>query len=135
MYDLLIIGGGVHGLAAAFAAASRGIKKVGLLEQFRIGHPFGSSHGDSRISRCVYPNPDYVALMREIHAEVWPRWERELDTRLFFPNPSCFFGHGPLFEKYQQTIEASQVAVDLMTPHDARKCFPQFSFFFGKIKF
>ncbi len=42
--DVAVVGAGVMGLASAWAIARKG-RDVAVLEQFEVGHPFGSSHG------------------------------------------------------------------------------------------
>jgi sarcosine oxidase len=67
-FDVIIIGAGGAGGAAAYQLALRG-QKVLLLEQFQIAHDRGSSHGHSRIFRFAYSEGDYVALARAALAE------------------------------------------------------------------
>jgi glycine/D-amino acid oxidase-like deaminating enzyme len=50
MHDVIVVGAGVMGSAAAYQLAKDG-RQVLLLEQFQIGHTRGSSHGGSRITR------------------------------------------------------------------------------------
>ena len=59
--DLIIVGAGLAGSAAAWAASARGLDVV-LLEAFDPGHRNGSSHGSARIFRRAYPDPLYVRL-------------------------------------------------------------------------
>ncbi|GAA3056746.1 FAD-dependent oxidoreductase [Actinokineospora globicatena] len=64
--DVVVIGGGGVGSAAAWRLAARGTDVV-LLERFTAGHVFGASHGASRIFRVTYSEPDYVELARRAH--------------------------------------------------------------------
>src|SRR3989442_1007858 len=57
----------------AGADGNRGIRTV-LLEQFRVGHARGSSHGATRIFRLSYPQVDYVRLAHR-SLERWRRLE------------------------------------------------------------
>jgi sarcosine oxidase len=73
--DVLVIGGGAMGAAAAWRLARDG-RRVRLLEQFAPGHTNGSSHGPSRMIRLAYQDPEYVelgqaafTLWRELEAE------------------------------------------------------------------
>src|SRR6201996_6302601 len=59
--DLIIVGAGLAGSAAAWAASARGLDVV-VLEAFGPGHRNGSSHGSARIFRRAYPDPLYVRL-------------------------------------------------------------------------
>src|SRR5437588_131414 len=74
--DVVVVGGGVAGAAAAWALARRG-RDVVLLEQHGFGHDRGSSHGGARIFRFAYPDRFYVDLARRSLAG----W-RALDARV-----------------------------------------------------
>jgi len=73
-YDVIVVGVGGMGSAAAFHAARRGARVLGL-EQFEIPHDKGSSHGLTRIIRLAYwEDLAYVPLLRRAY-ELW----RELE--------------------------------------------------------
>src|SRR6476661_7895313 len=59
--DVVVIGAGVMGSAAARTLGERGVDTI-LLEQFDLGHARGSSHGPTRIFRLAYPDPVYVRM-------------------------------------------------------------------------
>ena len=69
-YDYAVIGGGVHGLSAAYYLPKTQAK-VALFEQFTIGHNFGSSHGEVRITRSVYAEKFYSELVGLCNKECW----------------------------------------------------------------
>jgi sarcosine oxidase len=69
-YDVIIVGIGGMGSAAAWQLARRGARVLGL-ERFDIPHAMGSSHGISRIIRLpYYEDPAYVPLLRRAY-ELW----------------------------------------------------------------
>ncbi|MDP3408281.1 N-methyl-L-tryptophan oxidase [Bosea sp. (in: a-proteobacteria)] len=69
-YDVIVVGIGGMGSAAAWHLARRGVKVLGL-ERFDIPHSMGSSHGISRIIRMpYYEDPAYVPLLRRAY-ELW----------------------------------------------------------------
>ena len=74
------MGAGVMGLASAWALARKG-RDVTVLEQFEIGHPYGSSHGASRIFRFAYDEPEWVALAQEA-LPLWCELEDESGTEV-----------------------------------------------------
>jgi sarcosine oxidase len=78
--DVLIVGGGVMGCAAAYHLARDG-RRVVLLEQFAVGHDRGSSHGPTRIIRLAYDSRDYVELARASYA-LWRALEAESGASL-----------------------------------------------------
>src|SRR6056297_2582047 len=68
--DVVIIGVGGMGSAAAYHLARRGLDVVGL-ERDNIPHSNGSSHGVTRIIRLPqYENPVYVPFVRRAF-ELW----------------------------------------------------------------
>src|SRR5213082_2784513 len=73
--DVVVIGLGAMGSAAAYHLARRG-KRVVALDRFAPGHERGSSHGATRIIRLgYYEHPAYVPLLRRAYA-LW----RELEA-------------------------------------------------------
>lgn len=72
--DVIVVGLGGMGSAAAAHAAARGKRVLGL-EQFQPAHDQGSSHGRSRVIRLAYfEHPAYVPLLRRSY-ELWRRLE------------------------------------------------------------
>jgi sarcosine oxidase len=63
-YDVIVLGTGGVGSAAACQLAKRGAKVLGI-DQFAGGHDRGSSHGETRVIRQAYfEHPDYALLLR-----------------------------------------------------------------------
>lgn len=62
-YDVVIIGGGVHGLATAYYLAERGVRNVAVLEKHYIGA--GASGRNTAIIRSNYRTPEGVAFYDE----------------------------------------------------------------------
>jgi sarcosine oxidase len=82
-FDHIVIGIGGMGSAALRALALRGQRVLGI-EQFKIAHDQGSSHGHSRIIRLAYnEHPDYVPLLRRAFG-LWAEIQDEYGERLFF---------------------------------------------------
>jgi sarcosine oxidase len=78
--DVMIVGGGIMGTAAARALSSRG-RGVLLLERFTLGHANGSSGGPTRNFRLTYHDPVYVRMARNA-LEGWRRLESESGSEL-----------------------------------------------------
>lgn len=87
-FDVLVVGGGVMGLAIADALLGNALHgrslRVALLERSAIGNPDGGSHGDGRIFRLAYPEREYVELAR-LAGLGW----RELEHRVSTPLLEC----------------------------------------------
>lgn len=65
LFDVIVVGLGAMGSAACCALARQGLATLGI-EQFDIGHEFGSSHGHTRVIRKAYfEDPRYVPMARQ----------------------------------------------------------------------
>jgi sarcosine oxidase len=78
--EVVVVGAGVNGLAAAWALSREG-RDVLVLEQFPFGHARGSSHGTSRIFRLSYPEAHWVRLAKEAYGG-WRELEQLTGMRL-----------------------------------------------------
>ena len=75
-YDVIVVGLGAMGSAAAYHLAKRGARTLGLDANPR-GHARGSSHGRSRIIReAYYEAPEYVPLVQRAY-QLWRELEEE----------------------------------------------------------
>lgn len=69
-FDVIIVGCGVYGSSISYYLASQGVKTL-TLEKFAPNHPYGSSHGMTRIIRTAYAeDPLYVPLVRRAR-DLW----------------------------------------------------------------
>ena len=126
---VVIIGGGVHGLCTAEYLSTLPNIRLTLIEQFKPGHVFGSSHGQSRITRSTYSDALYVKLMQYAHREYWPELEQRLNQKIIHPQKGCFFGpESGSIQKYTAAVQAVGAQVTPLTRQAAHKHFPQFHF-------
>jgi sarcosine oxidase len=80
-YDVIVVGLGAMGSATLYHLAKSGRRVLGV-EQFRIGHARGSSHGESRVIRLSYfEDPRYVPLLRRAY-ENWEALGRAAGRRV-----------------------------------------------------
>jgi sarcosine oxidase len=80
-HDVIVIGLGGMGSAAAYRLAARGLRVLGL-DRHPAGHDQGSSHGSSRITRQAYfEDPAYVPLLLRA-AELWAQAEADSGRRI-----------------------------------------------------
>lgn len=79
--DVIVIGLGAMGSAACLRVAERGASVLGL-DRHRPPHTWGSTHGDTRITRrAIGEGPAYVPLVVRSH-ELWREIEAETGTSL-----------------------------------------------------
>jgi sarcosine oxidase len=90
-HDVIVVGLGGMGSAAAYRLARRGRRVLGL-DRFGPVHNHGSSHGSSRLFRQVcWEDPAYVPLVRRAY-ELWRELEQQADERLLLPTGGLFLG-------------------------------------------
>jgi monomeric sarcosine oxidase len=125
--DVIVIGGGVMGCAAAYHLAKDG-QRVLLLEQFAIGHTYGSSHGPSRIIRLAYDSADYVQLARAAY-RLWRELEIESGASLLLKVGGFDFGSPDAFmlAGIRATYEAVGVPFEAVDRDEIMRRFPQFN--------
>ena len=86
-----VIGGGVMGAATAWRLAHRGVDVV-VYDRHSPPHPFGSSHGESRIIRTAYfEGPWYVPLLHEAFA-LWRELEATSDKHILTMTGALMIG-------------------------------------------
>ncbi len=81
-YDVVIIGGGAHGLAAAYYLAKRhGLRDVAVLDKRYIG--YGGSGRNTAILRSNYLTPEGVRFYNE-SIKLYEQMSEELDFNVMF---------------------------------------------------
>jgi sarcosine oxidase len=127
-YDVIVIGLGGMGSAAAAHLASRGATVLGL-ERFGPAHDRGSSHGGSRIIRQAYfEDPAYVPLLRRAY-ELWERLETDSGRDLMTQTGGIYVGRPEI-----PTVAGSLAAArewdlphELLDAAEIRRRFPTMS--------
>src|SRR5215475_13605816 len=90
-YDVIVIGLGGMGSAAARHLAPRGQRVLGL-EKFTPAHDKGSSHGGSRIIRQSYfEDPAYVPLLLRAY-ELWEQLAKDTGLEVYRMTGGLFIG-------------------------------------------
>jgi sarcosine oxidase len=128
-YDVIVIGLGGMGAAAAFELARRGAKVLGL-EQFALGHDRGSSHGHTRIiRRAYYEHPDYVPLVARAF-EGWYDLEQRAGRHLLTEAPCLSVGPpgSELLAGVRASARQHALPVEELSAGELRRRYPPFSF-------
>jgi monomeric sarcosine oxidase len=125
-YDVIVLGMGVMGSAAAYHLARAG-QRVLALEQFEVDHTNGSSVDASRIFRHAYDHPAYVALARASYP-LWHALEAETGAHLMRYTGALDWGRPDVktLAAFKETVELTGVEHEWLTPAEVAKRFPQF---------
>lgn len=129
-YDVAVIGLGALGSAAAYHAALRGAKVIGL-EQYEFGHVKGASHDTSRIFRTSNPLPEQVALSRSALQD-WRKLEalsgQQLLTKtgglVFFPRNVPI---AQTLDDFTKSLDAESMPYELLSAKAVTDRWPQFN--------
>ena len=127
-YDVIVVGLGGMGSAAAYHLAARGQRVLGL-ERFTPAHDKGSSHGGSRIIRQSYfEDPAYVPLLLRSY-ELWEKLAHDsgrdvyrMTGGLFLGPPACLTVAGSLRASRQWGL-----AHEVLDAREIRSRFPNFT--------
>jgi len=127
-YDVLIVGLGAMGSAAAYHLAGRGMRVLGL-DRFQPPHSFGSSHGRTRIIREAYfEHPAYVPLLQRAY-ELWANLEKESGRKLLLQTGGLMLGpvEGVLVSGARRSAEQHGLRHELLSAAQIRARFPELS--------
>ena len=104
-YDVVIIGGGVHGLATAYYLTQMGVRNIAVLEARYIG--FGGSGRNTAIVRSNYRTPEGIAfydLSVKLYEQLANVEDAETDLQL-----SGIAGEAVVYHRYLQNEQDRQV--------------------------
>lgn len=127
-YDVIVLGLGGMGSAAARHLARRGARVLGL-EQFTPAHALGSSHGDTRIVRMAYfEAPEYVPLLRRAY-ELWDELEADCGQELFVRAGALMIGaaDSDVVRGTLASVERYDLPYELLDRAAMAQRFPQFA--------
>ena len=135
MFDVCVVGLGAMGSAAAWQAAKRGARVLGI-DRFAPPHALGSSHGDTRITRlAIGEGAHYTPLVLRAN-EIWRELERETGESLHVVTGGLIIS-GParsatthVADFFENTLAAARsfgIAHEVLDAAAIRKRFPQFA--------
>ncbi|MDN7671427.1 FAD-dependent oxidoreductase [Burkholderia oklahomensis] len=90
-YDVLIVGGGILGLASAYYATARGLSTL-IVDQYGVRNDVNSSKGVERMFRLMQDNESETRLA-EASLALWTEIQLAAGTRLLAMDDLLFFGH------------------------------------------
>lgn len=126
-HDVIVIGLGGMGSAAAYHLARRGAKVLGL-EQYPLAHDLGSSHGETRLIRKAYfESPAYVPLLERAYA-LWDELSANAGRTLLHRTGLLLVsdrGEAGATERARAVAAKYSIATEEVSVTDARARFPQ----------
>lgn len=129
MTDVIVVGLGADGSAAAARLAERGAQVLGL-EAFPRGHTNGSSGGLTRVIRLAYyEHPDYVPLLKRAW-ELWRDLERQTGEEILRQTGGVYVGprDGELVAGSLRSAREHSLEHELLDPPALRTRLPLFRF-------
>jgi sarcosine oxidase len=124
-YDVAIAGLGVIGSATAYELARRGLSVIGF-DRYHPPHPYGSSHGDTRIIREAYfEDPVYVPMVQRSF-ELWRALESTAATPLLHETCGLMIGapRCALVEGALRSAELHGLRHSILLANEIRARFP-----------
>jgi len=124
-YEVVVVGLGIMGAAAASALARRGHRVLGI-EQFPPLHARGSSHGRTRIIREAYfESPEYVPLVQRAYA-LWEELGQRTGRNVLLITGGISVGRpeSPFITGARESARRHGLAHELFDAAEARRRFP-----------
>lgn len=124
-FSVIVAGLGAMGSAVAFHLARRGVRVIGL-DRFAPPHPFGSSHGESRIIREAYfEHPAYVPLVQRAY-RLWQELEVLTGESLLRITGGVLLGapESKIITGALRSAQSHGLAHEVLTASEVRKRFP-----------
>lgn len=124
-YDVIVIGGGTMGTAAAWELGKRGVKAL-VLEQFNHIHPFGAHGGRTRVIRHAYAEgPEYVPFVQRADT-LWLELEEESGERILMRTGGLElaapgFAHA---RSARASADQHRLPYEWLSPAEARRRWP-----------
>ena len=134
-YDLIVVGVGAMGSAALCQAALRGVRVLGI-DRFEPPHEFGSSHGETRITRqAIGEGAEFVPLVLRSNV-LWRELEAATGEILMVQNGGLVLldavagqTEGPGGDFFARTVASAgqySIAHEMLTADGIRSRYPQF---------
>lgn len=134
--DLVVVGLGAMGSAVVYHAAKRGLRVVGI-DRFSPPHVWGSTHGQSRITReAIGEGEQFVPLAQHSHL-LWRALEEETGAALLHQcgglvlsrrgTASRMHAQDDFFGNTVRAAKRFGIAHELLSANEIRARFPRFA--------
>ncbi len=126
--DVIVVGLGAMGSATCFQLAARGASVIGI-DQYHPPHPYGSTHGDTRITRvAIGEGPEFVPLVRRSHV-LWREIEEQSGAEVLTETGGLILGDGgnPFLAQTRASAREYGIAHEILSAPEIARRFPMFA--------
>jgi sarcosine oxidase len=126
--DVIVVGLGAMGSATCRQLAARGVSVIGI-DRYAPPHQWGSTHGDTRITRlAIGEGREYVPLAQRSH-ELWREIETETGEELLIETGIIVMAHPSSAFLAETRAAARQYGIEHreLSHHDLRDDYPMFA--------
>jgi monomeric sarcosine oxidase len=125
---MVVVGGGVMGLATGCALAAHSEIEVTVLERFQVGHEWASSHGLTRAIRHEYGDAAIYTDMVARSLALWKELARETGHALYTETGVLSLGHADDGHTLPglDVMRERNLPAERLTAEECRERFPQF---------
>jgi len=133
IYEVAIVGLGAVGAATAYQLARRGVRVAGF-DRFDPPHGFGSSHGDTRITRLAIGEGDHLSPIAKRSHELWRKIESQTGASLLMQCGGLIISSDATAAEthvqgfFRNTVRAAEmfgIAHEVLRAEEIRARFPQ----------
>jgi sarcosine oxidase len=134
-FGTIVLGLGAMGSAATYQLAKRGNKVLGI-DQFSPPHIYGSTHGDTRITRQAIGEGEQYTPLAVRSYEIWEEIEKETGKKLLEKCGGLIISSGAktainhVENFFENTIAAAEkfgIKHEILNAEQIRERFPQFN--------
>jgi sarcosine oxidase len=124
----IVVGLGAMGSATCLALARRGLSVIGI-DQYAPPHAYGSTHGDTRITRLALgEGSEYIPLVQRSH-HLWRELQEESGARLLSQCGGVILAHpgSPFFEQTKMLAQRFAIEHERLDNAQLRRRLPMFA--------
>ncbi len=126
--DVVVVGAGVFGACSAYFLRQAGFE-VRLLDAFGVGHPRGTSAGETRLTRAGYGAQAVYTRWAWEALRDWKQWQKEWRTELFHHTGVLWLAdlQNEYVEHSLRNLAREKIPVERLTLEELKRRFPQFA--------
>ncbi|GMR60240.1 hypothetical protein PMAYCL1PPCAC_30435 [Pristionchus mayeri] len=125
-FDMIVVGAGIIGTCAAYHSQKAGLRTL-LLEQYPLGHSFGSSAGKSRIIRHAHTDPQYLPLVKDSYEQI-AEMEKKRGEKLWIKTGMVWMGEKNEIEGVAKILNDYKCDHELVSSAEVGKRYPSLKY-------